>query len=218
MNPNVKRAIMVAAVIIVPGGIALGAWYMIRRRGTRPAWMAGLVGAVGQSGEAAAAELATRNGVGLNVEALARMMASEGRKEVDMIARGWVAINDARKTTGGNVFRVITLRRDWTGIGTGGKRVTQKRSGFFGEQSSGGRYSTSKPSTPATRALADKLLRGIIPDPTGGATRFVDAGAFGKQRGTRTFAAVDAAWQAEGFRRRQIPGAKSDFFVYSKTG
>ena len=216
MDARTKKILVIVGAVVVPGGLILGGLLWYRSRRTMTPWMAGLV--VGAGGENPAAELATAAGVGLNQYALARMMQSEGRAEADRIARAWVAINDARATTGGNVYRVITLRKAWHHVGAGGKVETHERAGFFGEQSAGGRYATTKEPSSAVIALAGRVLKGEIPDPTHGATRFVDTKAFGHQPGTRTFAEVDAKWRAEGFRPRAVPGADPSFLVYSKVG
>lgn len=219
MDSRVKRILFIAAAVAIPGGLALGVWYVLKRRQPGKPWLAGLVlGTIGQTGTAIAADIATKNNVGLNVEALARMLASEGRAERDRIARGWVAINDARVKTGGDVYKVITLRTTWDGI-VGGKRFSFSRSGYFGEQGAGGRYSTAKPSTPKTRTLAARLLRGEIADPTHGATRFLDGKAFKSQRGVRkgtTLESKSAEWAKEGFRPVRIAGTADDFFVFTR--
>lgn len=153
--------------------------------------------------EADPSSIAAAHGVSLNVEALARMMVSEvGSKEAAQIAVGWAARNMASKR--GESISKLLLRS---------KGVAD---GHFGWQKTGGRYaSTRLPSTPASRALATKVLAGSIKDPTGGAVQF-DAPeaqdklvASGEAGYNKTAAEVAASRAADGKVAVMVPGVST---------
>lgn len=127
--------------------------------------------------------------------ALARMVANEavadikGGSDDDKNARIWVALNDANANNGGDVVQCIT----------GGHG--------FGPQS-GRKYSTGHASggndpTDYHLALVRDCLSGATPDPTGGATHFLDRYGFATDHRydeTKYLAAV-AKWTGYGWSR-----------------
>ena len=150
------------------------------------------------------AALAKAAGLSMDANAVARMLRSEGGggSATEKAARAWVARNDAKAFK--SVFDCLTFRRDF------GR-------GRFGEQGAGrGRYATSKDPYEDDAHIAVEVLAGRIPDPTRGATKFVDKSAFGKQPGTRTYEAVAAEWGREGYVPASVPGVDPDFVVFRK--
>ena len=91
------------------------------------------------------------------------------------------------------------------------------KDGYFGTQR-GRRWASSRDPYEGDVKLAEKVYQehnnGI--DPTGGASRFVDKSAFGKQEGTRTFAEVEEKWAKEGYQAYSYPDASSDFVLFRK--
>lgn len=158
----------------------------------------------GESTPAAGAAAATKilgRTVDPDAYALARMVRSEAGREngVHKAAVAHVALNDAR-ANGWTVAGTVTMRR-------GG-------SGTFGAQSGGGRYATTRDPYENDLAVAEQVLSGALPDPTGGAVKFVHRTAFGVQEGTTTYAGVVARWGEDGLRPREIPGASGSLVVF----
>lgn len=109
--------------------------------------------------------IATRNGVSLNVEALARMIRSEhgNDSEIVRIATAHVAMNESR-ARGQSIAQLLLAPQgkfgaQWTGMTVNGKfRVKYA--------------STRLPSQAIDRKLADDVIAKRVGDPTGGATQF----------------------------------------------
>jgi len=144
--------------------------------------------------------------VDLDAYALARMLRSEAgsRSVEEKIALAWVARNDARELDR-DVIETLTLRRDRT------------MRGLFGQQAAGaGRYATTRDPYEGDLAIAEAVLFGRVPDPTGGAVKFVHEKSFGVQPGTRNFADVLETWSREGMRPVYdvVPG--SDLVVFRR--
>jgi hypothetical protein len=97
------------------------------------------------------------------------------------------------------------------------KRAGYEGDGFFGIQKHR-RWASSRDPYERDVLLAEKVYsehnQGI--DPTGGASRFVDKSAFGKQPGTRTYDDVLASWTAEGYEPFSYPDASNDFVLFRK--
>lgn len=93
-----------------------------------------------------------------DVEALARMIASENPNDGELIqtAVAWVAKNEAKR-----------LKRSVT-------QLLVPDGAAYGPQGQGGRWyaSTRNEATEATRAIARNVLSGATVDPTNGATNF----------------------------------------------
>jgi hypothetical protein len=103
------------------------------------------------------ATLATEVGVELGVYALARLISSEagGLPEAGRAGVAWAAVNEARRRKI-SVFKLL-----------GGDEAK------FARQNVGGRFaSTAEPPSRADLELAQAVLAGALPDPTGGATRW----------------------------------------------
>jgi hypothetical protein len=137
-----------------------------------------------------------------DVYALARSGRSEGRNGME--ARMHVFMAQAEQA--GTSVWDLTLRQ------TG-----SPKNGFFGTQK-GRRWASSRDPYEGDVMLAEKVYtdhnNGI--DPTGGASRFVDKSAFGKQEGTRTYAEVEAKWRAEGYEPYEYADASSDFVLFRR--
>jgi hypothetical protein len=99
--------------------------------------------------------------------AVARMLRSEygGGPVAAKIAMAWVAVNDA-----------ADLGRDvvWT-LNAGDRHGVS-----FGSQAGGQRYGTSLDPYENDLAIAEAVLGGELPDPTGGAVKFVHRNALGQ--------------------------------------
>ena len=97
------------------------------------------------------------------------------------------------------------------------RQTGSPKNGFFGTQK-GRRWASSRDPYEGDVKVADKVYNdhnnGI--DPTGGASRFVDKSAFGKQEGTRTYDEVESEWLAEGYEPFSYPGASDDFVLFRK--
>lgn len=93
------------------------------------------------------------------------------------------------------------------------------KDGFFGTQR-GRRWASSRDPYEGDLALANKVIRDHANgnDPTGGAGRFVDRSAFGKQEGTRTYAEVVDEWRREGYEPYHYPDASQDFVLFRRGG
>lgn len=129
--------------------------------------------------------------------ALARMCACEslsarrGGSDEDKYARIWVALNDASRNNAGNILQCLT----------GGH--------YFGPQGSQRKYSTGHPDggvDPTDRhlALVRACLSGATPDPTGGATHFMDKYGFADANhkwDPNAYAATVASWTNRGWRK-----------------
>lgn len=143
----------------------------------------------------------------LDEYSLARVLASEaaGRKEAERIAIGHVVMNEARA-------RKLSV----TALVTSGK----VGAGNYGAQNAGGRFvSTARDPYTADLDLARKLIRGQIPDPTGGARKFFHPAAQDKQvaagvKGvTKSAAEVIAAWKGDGYQPVIVAGVPADEFL-----
>ena len=124
--------------------------------------------------------------------ALARMCACEslaGTKgsDADKIARIWVALNDAAQTAGGDIVACLT----------GGNG--------FGPQGGLRKYATGRRDPTDYHLTLVRLCRnGATPDPTGGATHFMDKYGFADSEGTwdsARYAQVVSQWQGKGWTR-----------------
>lgn len=137
-----------------------------------------------------------------DVYALARSGRSEGKNGME--ARMHVMMRQAEESHS-SVWD-LTLRQ-----------LGSPKNGFFGTQR-GRRWASSRDPYEGDVKLAEKVYiehnNGI--DPTGGASRFVDKSAFGKQEGTRTYAEVEAQWRAEGYKPYSYPDASSDFVLFKR--
>lgn len=139
-----------------------------------------------------------------DVYALARSGRSEGKNGME--ARMHVMVNQAREA-GMSVFE-LTVHQPGS-----------VKDGRFGTQR-GRRWASSRDPYEGDIGLATKVLidNSAGADTTGGAGRFVDKSAFGKQEGTRTYAEVLAAWQGEGYTAYYYPEASNDFVLFRKGG
>lgn len=91
--------------------------------------------------------------------------------------------------------------------------------GLCGTQHAGRRYSTAKDPHAGDVQIAMETLaawRAGLPDPTGGAVKFVDKRAFGVQPGTRTYEAVAASWAREGLQPTQLEGTPSSLVFFRR--
>lgn len=138
--------------------------------------------------------------------ALALMLSSEGLRDTwkKRQARAWVAYNDLTE------LRKRFGWKDFTKLFSYSTRADQN--GFFGKQEKGRRYDTSRLLYSSILDEAEKLLESFErgSDPTGGATKFIDVKALGKQPGTegKTLASVEKEW---GLKGRQV---EDDFYVF----
>jgi len=139
-----------------------------------------------------------------DVYALARSGRSEGVNGME--ARMHVMVNQAREA-GLSVFELTVRRSGYEG------------DGFFGIQKHR-RWASSRDPYEGDIGLATKVIidNSAGKDTTGGASRFVDKSAFGKQEGTRTYAEVKAKWGAEGYEAYRYPDASSDFVLFRRGG
>lgn len=139
-----------------------------------------------------------------DVYALARSGRSEGKNGME--ARMHVMVNQAAEA-GMSVFELTVYQPG------------SVKNGFFGTQK-GRRWASSRDPYEGDIGLATKVMidNSAGKDPTGGASRFVDKSAFGKQEGTRTYADVLAEWTAEGYSAYQYPEASADFVLFRRGG
>lgn len=154
---------------------------------------------------AAAAALLGRP-VDVDAYALARMIRSEHGTgpDVEKVAMAHVALNDAADL-GWPLVRALCFDR----ADRAGER--------FGTQQ-GGRYSTARDPYEVDLRIAEAVLSGAVSDPTGGAVKFVHAGAFGVQAGTGSYADLVERWRAEGLYPAEVDGASSGFRVFRRGG
>lgn len=138
--------------------------------------------------------------------ALALMLSSEGLSDswIKRRARAWVAFNDLkglRKAFGWKSYEKLFTYSNMAG-----------QNGHFGKQEKGRRYDTSRPLYESVLNDAEGLLAAFKNgnDPTGGATKFIDVKALGRQPGTegKTLASVEKEW---GLKGRQV---EDDFYVF----
>jgi hypothetical protein len=133
--------------------------------------------------------------------ALARSGRSEG---VDgMEARMHVMLNQAAESG-------MTLFQRATTAGA--------RDGYYGRQS-GRRWSTAEDPYAGDVDLAKRVLadRAAGLDPTGGAGRYFDKGAFGKQRGTTAnWQDKLVEWQGEGYVAYYYPNASDNLVLFRR--
>lgn len=137
-----------------------------------------------------------------DIYALARSGRSEGKNGME--ARMHVFMTQADQA--GMSVLALTVRQPGS-----------VKDGYFGTQR-GRRWASSQDPYEGDVALANKVYsdhrNGV--DPTGGASRFVDKSAFGKQEGTRTYAEVEASWAQEGYQPFPYADASSDFVLFRK--
>lgn len=144
-----------------------------------------------------------------NAFALALMLASEGPddKLIERRSRAWVAYNDLE------ILRKRFGWKDFTKLFSYSTLAAQN--GFFGKQEKGRRYATYAPLYEGILYDAEQLLIEFItiPDPTGGAHKFVDLRALGVQPGTegKTLASIEKDW---GLKGRPVPGSKSQLHLF----
>lgn len=135
-----------------------------------------LVETVGESGVVMAEprDIAAKNGVSLDVEALARLAVSEATTRAGRIAVMWATRNYAKRA---HLSIAELLLRSKHPLA----------SGKFSRQNLGKYASTALPSTTETRTDAARVLSGVIRDPTGGATQYDCPAAQGKLQGQRGY-------------------------------
>ena len=121
------------------------------------------------------AELASSDGVTVDVESLARVGQSEEFTETGRIAVMWTTKNMAAK-------RAISI----TGLVTSAKHhkpgeesVTESYDGLYTRDIAGKFCSTYQTPSQDTLALAAQVISGDIADPTGGATHWLSVLAWG---------------------------------------
>ena len=157
-----------------------------------------------------AAQASANLGEPVSVEeyALARMVANEALADVkggtaaDKQARIWVALNDASANNGGNILQCLT-----NGKG-------------FGPQTGGRKYSTGHAAggtdpTDYHLALVRDCMSGTTPDPTGGATHFLDKYSFAtdhKYDPAKYQATVDK-WTGYGWSRVMTIGDRLEIWT-----
>ncbi len=153
---------------------------------------------------AAAASAVVGRTVSPEAYALARMLRSEAgtRAPAEKVAVAWVARNDA-DDLGWSLLKVLTYHK-----GTG-------RESHFGPQITG-RYATTQDPYENDLKLAEAVLSGQFPDPTGGATKFVHKSSFGVQAGTGSYAQIVDSWAQDGLIPASVDGAASDFVVFRR--
>lgn len=153
-------------------------------------------------------QLADQAGLPLEVYALARMISSENGNDSPAIklAIAWAALNHAG---GADQVAAVLLR----GRGSA--------DGHFARQNAGGKYaSTALDPFEDDVRIAQAVVSGSVPDPTGGATNFYsprtqDALAARNVDGYgKDAAAVDAAWRASGLDPVDVPGVDPDYMRF----
>jgi hypothetical protein len=155
----------------------------------------------------AQAEKALGRPISADAFALAKMLASEGFRDTPLkrSARAWVAHNDLK------ALRKQFGWKDFTKLFSYSRKADQN--GFFGLQEKGRRYATWADVNEGHIKDAENLIDSFAlgSDPTGGATKFVDENALGKQPGTegKTIASLEKQW---GLKGRKIDN--SDFYVF----
>lgn len=161
----------------------------------------------------AQAELVLGRAVSMEAYSLARMLTSEGNSDnvVTRRARAWIAYNDLKHDVG---KRLPSLFRNFTDLFTYSTVKTEK--GLYGDQR-GRRYATIRDPYEGDLIDAEALLQefGTGSDPTGGATKWVDVPALGKQPGTegKTLASIEKEW---GLKGRELAGARDGFVVFGR--
>jgi hypothetical protein len=153
--------------------------------------------------EELAAEATQTLGEPISVEeyALARMVANEALSDIkggdddDKNARIWVALNDARANNGGDIVQCLTNGRG------------------FGPQPGGRKYSTGHPDggndpTDYHLSLVQNCMAGTTPDPTGGATHFMDKYGFATNHefDPAKYQSAVNLWQSYGWHRLMTIG------------
>jgi hypothetical protein len=143
------------------------------------------------------ATLASQAGAGLDVYALARLIASEvgGLPELARIAVAYAALNEARR-------RKTTV-----------SKLLMGSAGRFSAQNVGGKFaSTAQPPTTGDLETARRVFAALVSDPTGGATRWDSPAAQrallkrGASRYTKTPEQVAASRRGEGFEVVYLAG------------
>ena len=155
---------------------------------------------------------------------MARFIASEfgSGTPLEKAAIAWAIKNKARQR-GWSILRMATTVC-WKENG----QARCADTGLYGKQFMGGavvggaarpranRYAaTPKDPTRADLHIATMVLSGAWPDPTGGATMFLDPSAFGLQAGTRAGGAEAKIreWEADGHRVVSVPGVRREKLV-----
>lgn len=180
-------------------------------------------------------DLAEAAGVPADVYALARMVRSEGAAQG--VARAHVALNDLRDLGWSSlVYLICYSTADWA-EGKFGKQFSAQYRGkdgeptwvrSFAETGADGRpivikkqtrrYSSARDPYQGDIALALKVMAdhaaGV--DPTGGAVKFLDKSAMGKQEGSGSFASVDEKWRSGGLVGYNVPQYGSDLVFYRR--
>lgn len=151
---------------------------------------------------AAEASRVAGHAVSVEAYALARMIRSENGSGTVLAkqAVAHVALNDAR-AHGWTLLYTLTVN-------------SRRPAGSFGSQR-GGRYSTSRDPYENDLVIAEYAISGVLPDPTGGADKFVHKGAFGVQEGTGSYDSVVRRWAADGYQPTEIPGT-GDLVVFNR--
>lgn len=148
-----------------------------------------------------------QNVMGESITADEFALAASGRSEGvnGMIYRMHVMLNQADES-GISVFDMTV-------------RESGASNGFFGEQR-GRRWAS--PEAPyegdilRARVAINEHAQGV--DRTGGAGRYYDISAFGKQPGTRTESVVREEWLDDGYSPYHAPDATNDFVLWSRNG
>jgi hypothetical protein len=151
---------------------------------------------------AAAAGAVMGREISADTYSIARVVRSEGALEGN--PRAHVVLNDAA-ALGWTPTRLVTYSQDGSKLG----RYGQQR---------GRRYATSadpyEADVVAAELAAGEYFAGV--DPTGGATKFVDKGAFGVQQGTGSYAALVESWAADGLSPYNVPGYPGSFVIFRR--
>jgi hypothetical protein len=140
--------------------------------------------------------------ISTDVYSIARVVRSEGALEAN--PRAHVVLNDAA-ALGWTPTRLVTYSQDGSKLGRYGKQ-------------SGRRYATSSDPYEADVVAAELASAEYFTgtDITGGATKFVDKGAFGVQQGTGSYAALVESWGKSGLEPYNVPGFPSSFVVFRR--
>lgn len=159
-----------------------------------------------------------RMGVDLddNTYALARMIRSEGAAQG--LLRAHVALNDLQSFPyASDLFGLLTFSND------------AQRRGVYGSQwspavppnypkANARRYSTSKDPYEGDVNMAISAIgeRNAGIDRANGAVKFIDKSSMGVQLGSKSFEAIDAAWQGEGLQPFTLADYGTDLVLYKR--
>ena len=165
-------------------------------------------------------DLAAQAGADVESYTLARFAESEfsSGSPVEKTAVMWAIVNESRRR-GWSLLRIATTVC-WRTPSRGCEDT-----GMYGRQSmtkwrpTANRYAaTSRDPTKADIYLATQTLHGSARDPTGGATKFLDPSAFGKQSGTRSLEEVLAKWKSEGNVEVAVAGVRREKLMLFRQG